>query len=34
MLVLGVAFPLVGVSMLVMWMVDSLVVRRRVMARA
>ena len=34
MLVLGVAFPLVGVSMLVMWMVDSLVVRRRVMASA
>ncbi|MFG0629883.1 PepSY-associated TM helix domain-containing protein [Pseudomonas sp. xss_2] len=34
MLVLGVAFPLVGVSMLMMWVVDSLVVRRRVMARA
>lgn len=29
MLVLGVAFPLVGVSMLVMWLVDSLVVRRQ-----
>ncbi|MDR6711963.1 putative iron-regulated membrane protein [Pseudomonas hunanensis] len=34
MLVLGVAFPLVGVSMLVMWGVDSLVLRRRVLARA
>jgi len=34
MLVLGVAFPLVGVSMVVMWVVDSLVVRRRVMASA
>ncbi|CAM3861908.1 Peptidase [Pseudomonas reidholzensis] len=34
MLVLGLAFPLVGVSMLVMWVVDSVVVRRRVMARA
>ncbi|WP_442510380.1 hypothetical protein [Pseudomonas putida] len=29
MLVLGVMFPLVGVSMVVMWAVDSLVVRRR-----
>ena len=29
MLVLGVMFPLVGVSMVVMWGVDSLVVRRR-----
>ncbi|HEK0910337.1 TPA: PepSY domain-containing protein [Pseudomonas putida] len=28
MLVLGVVFPLVGVSMVVMWVVDSLVVRR------
>ncbi|WP_151030260.1 PepSY-associated TM helix domain-containing protein, partial [Citrobacter cronae] len=35
MLVLGVAFPLVGVSMVVMWVVDSLVVRqRRVVAQA
>ena len=34
MLVLGLAFPLVGVSMLVMWVVDNLVVRRRVLARA
>jgi hypothetical protein len=34
MLVLGVMFPLVGVSMVVMWVVDSLVVRRRrVLAR-
>ncbi|MGV2835823.1 PepSY domain-containing protein, partial [Pseudomonas shirazensis] len=29
MLVLGVAFPLVGASMLVMWVVDRCVVRRR-----
>jgi uncharacterized iron-regulated membrane protein len=29
MLVLGLMFPLVGVSMVVMWVVDSLVVRRR-----
>ncbi|WP_459207644.1 PepSY-associated TM helix domain-containing protein [Pseudomonas sp. MLB6B] len=29
MLVLGVVFPLVGVSMLVLWAVDSLVVRRQ-----
>ncbi|SDC27557.1 Uncharacterized iron-regulated membrane protein [Pseudomonas guariconensis] len=34
MLVLGVAFPLVGASMLVMWVVDSLVVRRRILAGA
>jgi uncharacterized iron-regulated membrane protein len=34
MVVLGVAFPLVGVSMVVMWVVDSLVVRRQVMVRA
>lgn len=35
MVVLGVAFPLVGLSMVVMWVVDSLVVRRRrIMAQA
>ena len=34
MVVLGVAFPLVGGSMVVMWVVDSLVVRRRVLVRA
>ena len=35
MLVLGVMFPMVGVSMVVMWVVDSLVVkRRRVLASA
>ncbi|MFJ1571522.1 PepSY-associated TM helix domain-containing protein [Pseudomonas sp. NPDC088322] len=34
MLVLGVAFPLVGVSMLVMWVVDRCVVRRRMVVRA
>ena len=34
MLALGLAFPLVGVSMVVMWLVDSLVVRRRAMAVA
>ncbi|TFF41814.1 PepSY domain-containing protein [Pseudomonas sp. RIT623] len=34
MLVLGVAFPLVGLSMVVMWVVDSLVVRRRGMVQA
>jgi len=35
MLVLGLMFPLVGVSMVVMWLVDSLVVRRgRVLASA
>ncbi|MBA1202980.1 PepSY domain-containing protein [Pseudomonas capeferrum] len=34
MLVLGIGFPLVGVSMLVMWLVDSLVVhRQRVLLR-
>ena len=34
MLVLGVAFPLVGASMLVMWVVDRCVVRRRMVVRA
>ena len=34
MLVLGVLFPLVGVSMLAMWVADSLVVRRRALIRA
>ncbi|AUY35525.1 PepSY domain-containing protein [Pseudomonas soli] len=34
MLVLGLAFPLVGLSMVVMWGVDSLVVRQRALARA
>jgi len=29
MVLLGVMFPLVGLSMVVMWVVDSLVVRRR-----
>lgn len=33
MLVLGVAFPLVGASMLVMWVVDRCVVRRRMVVR-
>lgn len=34
MLVLGLVFPLVGVSMLVLWAVDSLIVRRQVAATA
>ncbi|WP_434772643.1 PepSY-associated TM helix domain-containing protein [Pseudomonas entomophila] len=34
MLVLGVAFPLVGLSMLAMWLVDTVLVRRRVLASA
>ncbi len=35
MLVLGVLFPLVGVSMVLMWVVDSLLVkRRRILASA
>lgn len=34
MVLLGVVFPLVGVSMLALWVVDSLVVRRRVLAQA
>ncbi|MFB4391523.1 MULTISPECIES: PepSY-associated TM helix domain-containing protein [unclassified Pseudomonas] len=34
MLVLGVAFPMVGVSMVLMWLVDSLVVRRGAVVQA
>ncbi|MCQ9425776.1 PepSY domain-containing protein [Pseudomonas sp. LJDD11] len=34
MLALGVMFPLVGISMLVMWVIDSLVVRRQALQRA